>query len=210
MKKIISLVVAALISVTASFAERTFHLGAYFPFSSGSYDDGGDIDFKTRGVGFYFDSTRVADSGFTVKPYFGIGGMGTRQDDFKNSLGLEKIGGVDLDLGVGLGGSPIHNDRMTLSILGDLGVRAQIGSETESYSGIDVDFTFLDVLFYVGPEIAYTIRFNEHVGLFANVGVFFNIGLAGFEVELLGASGDTSGFAGVFTVLPRVGLSFTI
>ena len=70
------------------------------------------------------------------------------------------MSGIDFDVGIGLGASFIHNEKMTLSLLGDLGCRIHSMSED------DVDMT--SVLFYVGPEIAYTFRFNERIGLFAN------------------------------------------
>ena len=223
MKKIIALVAAAALSATAAFAEKTIHIGVQFPFSdlsaSGFADpaeiDGNTIvadgvggDFSTSGAGGSFGYTYVADSGFTSKFRVGLAGIST--SDIKTISG-KNLAGLELDLGLGFGGSFIHNERMTLSLTGDLGLRMRYFSWTDSYeiSGddYDVDMEILSPVFFIGPELSYTFRFGEHVGMFVSLGYFYNIGMFACQYNQRDASDFTvSGFS----FQPKFGLSISL
>ena len=222
MKKIIALVAASVLASATVFAENTFHIGAYFPISPLTASDCEyDNDIKTSGFGGGFDFTHVADGGFTFKVGLDVGHVST--SDVKSVIEQKDLGGVDVALGFGFGGSFIHNERMTLSLTGDFGFRMQYLSETDTidlhYASGDVDTSVLSFLFYIGPEISYTFRFNDHVGLFANFGIFYNVGLANNDVSISGSysgdkynfgdAGDTY-FAKGFTFQPKIGVAFTL
>ncbi|MCH5291573.1 MAG: hypothetical protein J1D88_07475 [Treponema sp.] len=192
MKKIIALVAAAALSATVAFAEKTIHIGVQFPFSDLNISgfavpveidgntivaDGAGGDFSSSGAGGSFGYTYVADSGFTSK--FGVGLAGISTSDIRTISG-KNLAGVDFDLGLGLGGSFIHNERMTLSLTGDFGFQLKFLSGTESqedgWGSHDIDTEILSAMFYIGPELSYTFRFGEHVGMFVSLGYFYNIG----------------------------------
>ncbi len=207
MKKLIALAAATLLSA-AVFAENTFHVGAYIPINSWTIEDGdNEDDFKSGGFGGFFDFTHVADSGFSVKVNLGVGYAHGKDD-------LEDFKGVDFDLGVGLGGSPIHNEKMTLSIFGDLGFRIDSLGYTESVSvsgyTADIEFDLFNFNFYIGPEIAYTFRFNDHVGIFANFGILYNVGACTLGYDAEGITDDESYFLSGFTFQPKFGVAFTL
>ena len=121
--------------------------------------------------------------------------------------------GVDIECGMGFGGSFIHNEKMTLSLTGNVGFRVQsfVSKEEYSYHGytVDVETDYLSFLFYIGPEISYTFRFNEHIGLFASAGVFFDAGASAYKVDIDGYDDSTGlGTVGI-TFQPKVGLAVT-
>lgn len=222
MKKIVALVAATVLSasavVSSVFAENTLHMGAGFPISPLKVDyDGDKEDFSSTGVDFAFDYTHVAEGGFAWKVGFDIGGANT--SDIGDVNGND-ASAFDFAFGFGFGGSPIHNERMTLSILGDFGIRVQnydIGSYSALGNSVAIDW--VNFLFYIGPEISYTFRFNSHIGLFANFGIFYNIGAGGFSYEATGNQAfvklveenfpDEVYTVSGFTFQPKLGLAVT-
>lgn len=232
MKKILALVAAAL-STAAVFAENTLHIGVGFPISplkadNQDYDWVSTQDFSETGVDFAFDYTHVADSGFAFKVGFDVGyvsssDMKTYKVDASTFSFKEEddAAGLDLAFGVGFGGSPIHDEKMTLSIFGTFGFRYQLFDIlSASFSGNSLDVTWSNYLFYIGPEVAYTFRFNEHVGLFADFGIFYNIGAGGYAYEYSGSGSisesiketyhlDDLWLVSGFTFQPKIGLAIT-
>ena len=227
MKKIIALVAAAAFYATAAFAEKTIHIGVLFPFSdlnaSGFADpsigssgntivaDGAGGDFSSSGAGGSLGYTYVANGGFTFK--FGVGLAGISTSDIRTISG-KNLTGVDFDLGLGFGGSFIHNERMTLSLTGDLGFQLKFLSGTESQedgwgSNHDIDREILSAMFYIGPELSYTFRFGEHVGMFVSLGYFYNIGSSTYSVgDGVGDDSDDFTTSG-FSFHPKFGLSIS-
>lgn len=225
MKKLVALAAAAVISSAAVFAENTFHFGLYFPISSFTVqslddDDIDDLGIVTKGVGGSVDFTHVADSGFVFKVGMGLAAAFT--DDIKTYEG-DDFSGIDFEMGLGLGGSFIHNERMTLSLTGNFGYRIQSFSDSGSVkvSGmkIEYDTSWTSVLFYIGPELSFTYRFNEHFGLFASIGVFGDIGLTINDYELKAKDGNYTDdiadrddwyFATGSDFRPKIGVSITL
>lgn len=219
MKKISVVLFMALVSISA-FAENTLHIGISFPISPLTLTDWAekDIDSSQSGVEFAFDYTHAANSGFTWKGFLD-GGM-VKSSDVKTLDGND-ISGFDITLGAGFGASPIRNERMTLSVFGDLGIRYQyfdLGSfdVTGNYINTHFDGHMDNIMFFIGPEVSYTFRFNEHIGIFANFGIFYNIGsesyfLSGTGTETVWCDefGDGAGIYG-FSFVPKVGLSVTL
>ncbi|WP_191013562.1 hypothetical protein [Treponema zioleckii] len=209
MKKLLALAAVAIFSVSALFAENTFHVGTYFPITNLTVSDDdtdSETDFSSTGVGAFFDYTHVANGGFTFKIGTGIAYAST--SDVKSYVNNEDLSGVDFDFFVGLGGSPIHNEKMTLSITGNTGLRVQNLSKTETFLGSEITTDTLSILFFIGPEVSYTIRFNEHVGLFGNLGVLYNVGVAAFkEID----DDVRVGYAATgFNIQPKIGVAFTL
>lgn len=193
MKKLLLIAVVFALSLTAVFAENTFNVGTYFPLSSLTANE---QEFTTRGFGAFVDYTHIAEKGFTFKLNAGIARA--------MEEGLSRnIKGLDLDGTCGFGYSPLHNDKMFLSIYLDAGARLQAFSE--EYSKTDLITVFMP-MFYTGPEVSYTFRFNEHVGICANLGIFYSVGTC--EVER-GREVFEEIFSG-FTFQPKVGITFTL
>ena len=227
MKKIIALVAAAAFYATAAFAEKTIHIGVLFPFSdlniSGfaapSIDSSGNTiaaygaggDFSSSGAGGSLGYTYVADGGFTFKLGVGLAGIST--SDIRTISG-KNLTGVDFDLGLGLGGSFIHNERMTLSLTGDFGFQLKFLSGTESqedgWGSHDIDTEILSAMFYIGPELSYTFRFGEHVGMFVSLGYFYNIGSSTYQYDARDPSSSEDDFTtSGFSFHPKFGLSIS-
>jgi len=206
MKKVISMVAAALISVTAAFAENTFHLGAYFPIHSFEIE-GEDISSTIYGASF--DYVHVAESGYTWKIGLEYGKAST--SDLKSVVKDEDLTGFDFEMEAGFGASFIHNERMTLSLTGNLGFRVEILGADESVPGDNVSTTYGETIVFGGPQVSFTYRFNPHIGLFADLGLFYNTGAVVFEVSSDNNSVDASDDENVtgFSVVPKFGVAFT-
>ena len=203
MKKILALVAASLLSLS-SFAENTFHVGVFFPVTILDID-GESVVAETAGAAF--DFTHVADCGFTFKAGAGCGfGL----SDIEDTKG-DNLTWFDLDFSAGFGGSFIHDEKMTLSLLGDIGLRIQGGGEESSddwtgHNGVD----YIPVMFYFGPEVSFTYRFTPHVGLFANLGVFYAIGSTSAEITSAGETVSDDLSTSGFIVQPKLGVAFTL
>lgn len=218
MKKIIALVAAAALCASAVFAENTIYLGLQFPSANLSvsgfptaseYTSRGN--FFSSGAGGSLGYTHVAGSGFTFKLGAGLAGVGT--SDIRTISG-ENMGGIELDLGLGFGGSFIHNERMTLSLTGDLGLRIKYLFKTDSdengWINYDIYTEILSAMFYIGPELSYTFRFSEHVGMFVNLGYFYNIGNSNYAVRIDDDAPDSDDFTtSGFSFHPKFGLSLS-
>ena len=217
MKTIIASVAAVALSVSAVFAENTLHIGMYVPISNLTAAEGSaSTAFATTGFGGSLDYTHVAGSGFTFK--IGLGVAGANSSNMKTVRGKD-LSGTDFDLGLGFGGSVIHDEKMTLSLTGNLGFRIQQLSGNDTFTEYknyrsdtyDIDTEMVSFLFYIGPEISYTFRFNRHIGLFANFGIFYNTGESSYLT--IGAPSEikfdftytTSGF----NFQPKFGLAVT-
>lgn len=209
MKKIIALVFAAVLA-SAAFAENTFHIGVYAPISRFDVDDN---DVASIGVGGTLDYTHVFDSGFTFKIGFDVGYVRLSdlvESTFRND---DAINGVDFALGLGIGGSFLHNDRFTLSLLLDAGYRMQLGYVKEEF-GIwrDLETLYASFVFYVGPELSFTFRFNDHLGLFISENVLLDLGGSVFRIENDGKElyeSDPLRTVGI-TTTPKIGLAITL
>lgn len=198
MKKILALVAASLLSFS-SFAENTFHVGAFFPVTILDID-GESVVAETAGAAF--DFTHVADCGFTFKAGAGFGfGL----SDIEDAKG-DDLTWFDLDFSAGFGGSFIHDEKMTLSLLGDIGLRIQGGGESADGNGVD----YIPVMFYFGPEVSFTYRFTPHVGLFANLGVFYAIGSTSVELKTASETVSDDLSTSGFIVQPKFGVAFTL
>ena len=120
--------------------QHTFHIGSGLGVrinrSYVSYGESGYYRYEP-GVHItpvYFDYSLITDGGFSFK--------------VSNSLGSE----IDDILMLGIGYSPIVNDRVTLSLFGDINLGPQIGT-----------------------DIMFTYRFNNVFGLFVDVGTFWPV-----------------------------------
>ena len=180
MKKIITMFAVAAVAVSATFADQVMHaLDFSIPFEnrslkvSGDHDDYFDkLDVSTTGFDFNYDRMAVGDSGFSF--IFGIG-MGY------NSVNLDLDGydvdtnNYDLRLKLGWGGSPIHSDKMLLSIHGFTGMDFKAGVGEKS----DVDFVFIDYSMPIGVDAVFAIKLTDTFGLTAGLDIFTNIFSAG-------------------------------
>ncbi|MDY6398851.1 MAG: hypothetical protein SPL22_14155 [Treponema sp.] len=177
MKKLIALAAAILLSSSALFAENAFHFGLGIPV--GSYSGNDDGDFSTSAVDFYADWTRIAERGFTFNLNFAAG-SGTLKP---------KDGNFDFDVdnfafGAGFGYSFIHNEKMTLTLTGDLGIDILSGSKNS------VDITNIE--FYIGPKISFTYKIFSHFGLFANAGLYGTAGSASVTSDYITLYGKST------------------
>ena len=192
----VSLILAATF-VSKAFAESTFHIGAYAPFSSVTTDDEYQNEFKISesGLGFTFDFTHVAESGFTVAPELSIGYLSAKSDWIPTL-------------------ADIHNEKTTFSWLGKLGHRIQYCDIAENIGTVNEINGSLFVLWWsVGTEFAYTHRFTERFGFFINVAFFCNIGVTIYEADDVRYNTYdmmSDGVGAALTVQPKAGISITL
>lgn len=218
MKRLLALVATAMLS-TFAFAENTVHLGAFFPIHPATLgQDGQTADLSSSGFGVNVDYTHVSDGGFTFKFDLGLARTSTKD------LWDESLSGVNFLGDVGFGWSFIHDEKMTLTLTGNIGLSVcsyNLKEEyyyTTSYTGsvlAERERKLNPITeFYFGPEVAFTYRFNKHFGAFADVGLFYATGSADYKdkAEALGNKlyerSESLDISGLLFV-PKAGMSFT-
>ena len=206
MKKLIILCAVIFLQNAVTFAENTLHLGLYFPITNLNFDE---YKISSTPVAGSLDYTHVAEKGFTWKIGLGFG-LG-ETSNIKASDGAN-FPWLDFDLGAGFGYSFVHTEKLTLSLLGDIGLRIQ-GGESEEHSMFSLSSTkisIMPILYYIGPEVSLTYRLTKNFGLFANCGIFY---VAGTTRETCKENGQTSmdkSFSTTgFIVQPKFGISLT-
>lgn len=207
MKKVLAFAAAALLCLPAIFAENTVHFGMNFPISKATVDvDGNDAKANSTGFDVWADFTHVSENGFTWKAGLGVGSS-SNDDIFE-----EDIDSIDFDLSAGFGYSFIHDEKMTLSLTGNLGLFAQGYELEKDYGVISTEWKYSPLVFYIGPEVSFTYRFTEHFGAFANFGIFYQVGNTEYTIEMTGAEkykyNETFDLSG-FLFEPKIGLSWT-
>ncbi|MCR5218656.1 hypothetical protein [Treponema sp.] len=207
MKKLITLAAAALISVTAAFAENAFHFGAYFPLYS--YEVEGE-DISSSVYGASVDYVHISDSGYTWKIGAALGNA--TNSDCKSILNQDDLTGFDFEIEAGFGGSLIHDDKMTLSLTGNIGFRVQVleNTETNNLLGIEATTTYGEVIGFAGPQVSFTYKILEHLGFYADLGIYYNTGYIIYEYDIKDSYNsndsddrDVSGFSAI----PRIGIA---
>lgn len=194
MKKLLTLVAAAVFSVSAVFAESAFHIGAAIPVDALSVND---HSFTVTGFDFTADFTHIADAGFTWKIGFDAGSARAEMEGFKSY----DLDGGNFAMDAGFGWSFIHNEKMTLSLTGDIG----FDIFSASYNSNLETFTFL---FYIGPEVSFTFKFLSHLGVFANVGLYYATGSTGMRYPTGSSSNTTDTYdASGIIFKPKFGIS---
>lgn len=212
MKKLLVAFVAALLASSVFAGE--FHLGAYFPVTRLDVDfDDGKEDFDASGFGIKFDYTHITDSNFTWKVGTAIGY--TRSSDIIDG---EKKGGLDYDVGGGLGWTFINTPNMTLSLTGNIGSHmlyfSASDSEYESGVKISYDAKFTSYLLYIGPEVSFTYRFTDKLGAYAGLGLYYSFGTTSVDYKVSGGgisySDNDSYTTTGFIYMPSLGVSWKL
>ncbi len=212
MKKLLVAFVAALLASSVFAGE--FHLGAYFPVTRLDVDfDDGKEDFDASGFGIKFDYTHITDSNFTWKVGTAIGY--TRSSDIIDG---EKKGGLDYDVGGGLGWTFINTPNMTLSLTGNIGSHmlyfSASDSEYESGVKISYDANFTSYLLYIGPEVSFTYRFTDKLGAYAGLGLYYSFGTTSVDYKVSGGgisySDNDSYWTDGFIYMPSLGVSWKL
>lgn len=212
MKKLLVAFVAALLASSVFAGE--FHLGAYFPVTRLDVDfDDGKEDFDASGFGIKFDYTHITDSNFTWKVGTAIGY--TRSSDIIDG---EKKGGLDYDVGGGLGWTFINTPNMTLSLTGNIGSHmlyfSASDSEYESGVKISYDAKITSYLLYIGPEVSFTYRFTDKLGAYAGLGLYYSFGTASEDYKVSGGgisySDNDSYTTTGFIYMPSLGVSWKL
>lgn len=212
MKKLLVALAAALLSASVFAGE--FHLGTYFPVTKLDVDfDDGKEDFDASGFGIKFDYTHITDSNFTWKVGTAIGY--TRSSDIIDG---EKKGGLDYDVGGGLGWTFINTPNMTLSLTGNIGSHmlyfSASDSEYESGVKISYDAKFTSYLLYIGPEVSFTYRFTDKLGAYAGLGLYYSFGTTSVDYKVSGGgisySDNDSYTTTGFIYMPSLGVSWKL
>ena len=212
MKKLLVAFVAALLASSVFAGE--FHLGTYFPVTKLDVDfDDGKEDFDASGFGIKFDYTHITDSNFTWKVGTAIGY--TRSSDIIDG---EKKGGLDYDVGGGLGWTFINTPNMTLSLTGNIGSHmlyfSASDSEYESGVKISYDAKFTSYLLYIGPEVSFTYRFTDKLGAYAGLGLYYSFGTTSVDYKVSGGgisySDNDSYTTTGFIYMPSLGVSWKL
>ncbi len=205
MKKLLVVLAAAFLA-TSVFAGE-LHFGTYFPVTKLDVDsDSDDDDFDANGFGIKFDYTHITDSNFTWKVGTAIGY--TRSKDIVDG---ETKGGIDYDVGGGLGWTFINDPKMTLSLTGNIGSHVMYFSVSED----DIDAKINTYLFYLGPEISFTYRFTDKMGVYAGLGLYYSFGTTSMDIDIdlgggLKASVDDSYSTKGFIYMPSLGVSWKL
>ena len=218
MKKIIALVVTALVSASAVFAgnfEHSLGIGATFPISSVSFDEDYIDDASQTGVGF--DLTYLAihnNNNITFKMDFAYSAISS--DDVVSDPDATH----DIMFDLGLGYTFLKNERFTLSALGMLGMSLSGYDWTYKYSYLGqpctVDALAAWMTFDIGADLVGKVKFTDHFGMFANLGFRYGIGVW----DRYYAEGKINGkkvvdidenlnIAGAFKFIPTIGVSWT-
>lgn len=212
MKKLLVAFAVALLSASVFAGE--FHLGTYFPMTKLDVDfDDGNEDFDASGFGIKFDYTHITDSNFTWKVGTAIGY--TRSSDIIDG---EKKGGLDYDVGGGLGWTFINTPNMTLSLTGNIGSHmlyfSASDSEYESGVKISYDANFTSYLLYIGPEVSFTYRFTDKLGAYAGLGLYYSFGTTSVDYKVSGGgfsvSDNDSYTTTGFIYMPSLGVSWKL
>ncbi|MBP5575952.1 MAG: hypothetical protein J6X67_04215 [Treponema sp.] len=212
MKKLLVAFAVALLSASVFAGE--FHLGTYFPMTKLDVDfDDDNEDFDASGFGIKFDYTHITDSNFTWKVGTAIGY--TRSSDIIDG---EKKGGLDYDVGGGLGWTFINTPNMTLSLTGNIGSHmlyfSASDSEYESGVKISYDAKFTSYLLYIGPEVSFTYRFTDKLGAYAGLGLYYSFGTTSVDYKVSGGgisySDDDSYTTTGFIYMPSLGVSWKL
>ncbi|MBR6142677.1 MAG: autotransporter domain-containing protein [Treponema sp.] len=212
MKKLLVALAAALLSASVFAGE--FHLGTYFPVTKLDVDVDDDIgngDFDASGFGIKFDYTYVADSNFTWKVGTAIGY--TRSGDIIDKAD-EKAGGLDYDVGTGLGWTFINAPKMTLSLTGNLGLHMLYVDASEDIEGITIEEDVFSMLFYIGPEVTFAYRFTDSFGLYAGLGIYYSFGSTDIDISTKVSgyknSSNDSYWTDGFIYMPSLGVSWKL
>ena len=212
MKKLLLVLASALLSASVFAGE--FHLGTYFPVTKLDVDfDDGKEDFDASGFGIKFDYTHITDSNFTWKVGTAIGY--TKSSDIIDG---EKKGGLDYDVGAGLGWTFINDPKMTLSLTGNIGTHMLYFSVTDSEyeSGIKIsyDAKSISYLFYIGPEVTFSYRFTDKFGAYAGLGIYYSFGSTSFDYKVsaggYSVSDNDSYTTTGFIYMPSLGVSWKL
>lgn len=212
MKKLLLVLASALLSASVFAGE--FHLGTYFPVTKLDVDfDDGKEDFDASGFGIKFDYTHITDSNFTWKVGTAIGY--TRSSDIIDG---EKKGGLDYDVGGGLGWTFINTPNMTLSLTGNIGSHmlyfSASDSEYESGVKISYDAKFTSYLLYIGPEVSFTYRFTDKLGAYAGLGIYYSFGSTDVDISRKVSgykiSSNDSYWTDGFIYMPSLGVSWKL
>lgn len=169
MKKIISLIAATVLSVTAVIAEGNEHnlgIGITFPISSLKIGDDVDESLSQKGMGFDVTYLFIHDSGITAKA------------DCTLALVSSSVSGEDPDNGLnwtidlGIGYTFLRNEKFSLSALGMIGYNYSEAGFGDSESA-KISFTMKTIDF--GADVIGKYKFTNHLGAFANLGFRYSI-----------------------------------
>lgn len=181
MKKILTMLVLSAIALSATFADQVMRaLDFSVPIENKKYTLSGDLgdDFidktgvEAYGFNVNYDRMAVGDSGFSF--IFGVGlGYDLVTLDF-DGYGFD-TNAFDLKVKFGWGGSPIHNDKMLLSIHGFTGLDLKAGTGSEHIDGMDFDMVLVDYSMPIGVDAVFGIKLSDCFGLTAGIDISTNI-----------------------------------
>lgn len=212
-------VLIAVISGSNLFAlenwKTNFDIGISFPIFSTTFEATNDIDIDGKGNGVDFSILEQLihkESGFLFEVGLNIGGLKIK--DFYED---EDEWGFNFDGHLGLGYAFKHDEKAIITMSALLGYDWSIFSKDISVShyGYSYDMTAeaTAFIFYLGANLATTIRLNEKAGLFGS----FLVGLPVAGVEAMKVSYQSISksetydlHAGGYFVRPAFGLSITI
>ena len=130
----------------------------------------------------------------------------------------EKAGGLDYDVGTGLGLTFINEPKVTLSLTGNIGSHMLYfsASDSEYESGVKIssDAKFTSYLLYIGPEVSFTYRFTDKLGAYAGLGLYYSFGTTSVDYKVSGGgisySDNDSYTTTGFIYMPSLGVSWKL
>lgn len=230
MKKILSVLAIALMS-TALFAKTWTNnagFGFTLPISSITSDNEDVNDFFQIGYGIQGFYLGYHENGFTVKAAESAGLATSKDFYFPDN---DTHFGVFNNIEVGLGYTFIKNNRVTLSLLGMLGLDLSVYSDSEDDTDVlaadnsttvkgDYTISIGTALFSVGGDLFVSCKLKPNLGLFCNIsGRYLVAGKAFGEQETKYKTGDKTitskedfgdrDLNGKFRIQPTIGLVWT-
>lgn len=220
MKKVAVTIVLALLGICAFASENwttNFNVGLSLPFYKVKADiDDAEADavIKGNGINFHLSEQIInKNNGFLFQAAIGLGGL-SAEDLFEED---DIAHGFDFDGSLGLGYAFKHDKKALLTATAVLGYDFAFFSEKMNFTSYgytySVTCSVTGIYFYLGAELAGTIRLSDKAGLFASC--LFATPLGGFatvEAEYSNYSYSEKfdlKSSGYF-IRPSFGVSFTI
>lgn len=214
MKKLLLLIPAFFIlAFQAPASDQLLQFGLSLPFSTLSSSRlRPDVDSDIYGAGLSFTFVNIADRGFTLR----LSTDNYYAWDSKMKSGGKNFDGRGMDFFAGIGGALIHDERMSLTLTGNIGTSSITTKCSKKIPGeyyteyLDTEIS--STIFSVGPNVCFTYRLNGNAGLFAELGAYCSLGSCSITSnkstpENPSSDSEDKSVSG-WTIKPRLGFSF--
>lgn len=211
MKKLLALAAAAIMMTGSVFAKEVLHnLDFAYQYDGQTWDLwDSDTDMNFSSFNFDYSKMTVNEGGFSFifGANAGYTSVSPEDSDFD-------MGGLDLGLKLGWGGTPVNTDKVLLSLHGFFGFDFKYAGATKSFDHNDSSYSYdidYDAVYFglkVGADAVCAVRFNDKIGMNAGLDIYTNLGVGslGYYSDYTDDS-DVSAVLGGIGVVPKIGLT---